>query len=247
MAGARTRLDDVNQIAFRAADCQAGARRLLDGYDSGEGINLVTAISAGPHWQLVAFSKAQRIYAEGDAADRLYVVVSGAVKLSRSAPFGSDMLTVVGPQEMFGALSLFDPGPRRASAIALSDVRAAAIDHRAIRSMIQTHPRIAEQLLQLLARRLKRTNDDLADQMFTDATGRVAKCLLQLARRIGAPEGDALRVVHNLTQAEIGQVAGVSRETVSKSMTNFARRGWIRVDGPSILIRNPQRLARRAR
>jgi CRP-like cAMP-binding protein len=148
---------------------------------------------------------------------------------------------------MFGALSLFDPGPRRASAMALTDVRAAAIDHHAIRSMIQTHPRIAEQLLQLLARRLKRTNHDLSDYVFTDATGRVAKCLLQLARRIGAPEGDALRVVHNLTQAEIAQLAGVSRETVSKSITNFARRGWIRVDGPSILIRNPQRLARRAR
>jgi CRP/FNR family cyclic AMP-dependent transcriptional regulator len=204
-------------------------------------------MAAGPHWQLVAFSKAQRIYAQGDAADRLYVVVSGAVKLSRTSPFGRDVLTVVGPQEMFGALSLFDPGPRRASAIALSDVRAAAIDHHAIRSMIQTHPRIAEQLLQLLARRLKRTNDDLSDHMFTDATGRVAKCLLQLARRIGAPEGDALRMVHNLTQAEIAQLAGVSRETVSKSITNFARRGWIRVDGPSILIRNPQRLARRAR
>jgi CRP/FNR family transcriptional regulator, cyclic AMP receptor protein len=126
-------------------------------------------------------------------------------------------------------------------------VRAAAIDHHALRSMIQIHPRIAEEFLQLLARRLKRTNDDLSDHMFADATGRVAKCLLQLADRIGAPEGDALRVVHNLTQVEIAQLAGVSRETVSKSITNFARRGWIRVDGPSILIRNPQRLARRVR
>lgn len=234
-------------MPFGPRTAQAGALRLIDGYDSSEAINLVTAIATGPYWQLVSFSKAQRIYAQGDAADRLYVVVSGAVKLSRTSPFGRDVLAVVGPQEMFGALSLFDPGPRRASAIALSDVRAAAIDHHAIRSMIQTHPRIAEQLLQLLARRLKRTNDDLSDHMFADATGRVAKCLLQLARRIGAPEGDELRMVHNLTQAEIAQLAGVSRETVSKSITNFARRGWIRVDGPSILIRNPQRLARRAR
>jgi len=236
----------TTKLPFGPRTARAGARRLIDGYDSGEGISLVTAIAAGPHWQLVAFSKAQRIYAQGDAADRLYVVVSGAVKLSRSASFGRDVLTVVGPQEMFGALSLFDPGPRRASAIALSDVRAAAIDHHALGSMIQTHPRIAEQLLQLLARRLKRTNDDLSDQMFTDAPGRVAKCLLQLARRIGAPEGDALRVAHNLTQAEIAQLAGVSRETVSKSMTNFAHRGWITIDGLSVLIHNPQRLARRA-
>jgi CRP-like cAMP-binding protein len=234
-------------LPFGPRTAQAGALRLIDGYDSCEAINLVTAIAAGPHWQLVAFSKAQRIYAQGEAADRLYVVVSGAVKLSRTSPFGRDVLTVVGPQEMFGALSLFDPGPRRASAMALSDVRAAAIDHHAIRSIIQAHPRIAEQFLQMLARRLKRTNDDVSDHMFTDATGRVAKCLLQLARRVGVPEGDALRVVHNLTQTEIAQLAGVSRETVSISMTNFARRGWIRVDGPSVLIRNPERLARRAR
>jgi CRP/FNR family cyclic AMP-dependent transcriptional regulator len=232
-------------LPFGPRTAQAGALRLIDGYDSSEAINLVTAIAAGPRWQLVAFSMAQRIYVQGDAADRLYVVDSGAVKLSRTSPFGQDVLTVVGPQEMFGPLSLLDPGPRRASAIALSDVRAAAIDHDALRSMIQTHPRIAEQLLQRLARRLRRNNDDLSDLMFTDATGRVAKCLLRLARR-GVPEGDALRMVHNLTQTEIAQLAGVSRATVSKSLTNFVRRGWIRVDGPSVLIRNPERLARRA-
>jgi hypothetical protein len=58
-------------------------------------------------------------------------------------------------------------------------------------------------------------------------------------------DGDAFRVVHNLTQTEIAQLAGVSRETVSMSMADFARRGWIRVDGPSVLIRNPERLAQR--
>jgi len=56
-----------------------------------------------------------------------------------------------------------------------------------------------------------------------------------------------LRVVHNLTQAEIAQLAGVSRETVNKSMSEFARRGWINIDGPGVLIRNPERLEWRAR
>jgi CRP/FNR family cyclic AMP-dependent transcriptional regulator len=98
-----------------------------------------------------------------------------------------------------------------------------------------------------LARRLKRTNDDLADLVFTDAAGRVAKRLLQLARRIGTAEFGALRFVLHLTRAEIGQLAGVDRETVSKSMSEFARRGWIKVDGSRVLIRSPERLARRAR
>jgi CRP/FNR family transcriptional regulator, cyclic AMP receptor protein len=144
------------------------------------------------------------------------------------------VLAVLGPQEIFGASSVLDPGPRMASATALSEVRAAAIDRHAISSLILEHPRIAEQLLQILSRRGKHAHDELADLVFTDGT-------------IGTPEAGALRVVHNLTQAEIAQLAGVSRETVNKSMSEFARRGWINIDGPGVLIRNPERLEWRAR
>jgi CRP/FNR family transcriptional regulator, cyclic AMP receptor protein len=227
----------------------AGARalRLMVGYVSPAGVDPVAMADVAPYWQLVHFASAEQIYAQGDIADRLYVVVSGDVKLSRTSSFGRTVLTLVGPQEMFGALSLFDPGPRMASATALSEVWAVAIDHDIIRAMIRKHPHIAEQFLQCLARRLKRTTDDLADLVFIDSKGRVAKRLLQLARRIGAAEAGALRVVLHLTRAEIGQLAGVGREEVSKSMSEFTRRGWIKVDGPSVLIRSPERLARRAR
>ena len=148
---------------------------------------------------------------------------------------------------MFGALSLFDPGPRIVSATALGDVRAVAIEHDAIRSMIAKHPEAAQQFMQILARRLKRTNDEIADLVFLDGMGRVAKRLLQLARRIGTPEAGALRVVHHLTQVEIAQLAGVSRDTVNRSMSYFTRRGWISVGRRTVLIRNAERLARRAR
>jgi CRP-like cAMP-binding protein len=211
------------------------------------GVDPLAVGDVAQHWQLVHFAKAEQIYTQGDAADRLYIVVSGDVKLSRTLPFGRTVLTLVGPQEMFGALSLFDPGPRMASATALSEVWAGAIDHDIICAMVHKHPPVAEQLLQMLARRLKRTDQDLADLVFTDSKGRVAKRLLQLARRIGTPEEGALRVVLHLTRAEIGQLAGVGREEVSKSMSEFARRGWIKVDGPSVLIRSPERLAHRAR
>jgi CRP/FNR family cyclic AMP-dependent transcriptional regulator len=195
----------------------------------------------------VAFAKAHRIYTEGDTADRLYIIVSGAVKLSRTSLSGRTVLTILGPQEAFGMSSVFDPGPRMASATALSEVRAATLDHRTIRTMIPKYPHLAEQFLQILARRVKRANDELTDLVFTDGTGRVAKRLLELAQRIGTPEADTLRVAHNLTQVEIAQLAGVSRETVSKAMSGFARRGWIKIDGPSVVIRNPERLAQRVR
>jgi CRP/FNR family transcriptional regulator, cyclic AMP receptor protein len=226
---------------------EARALRLMVADGSPTGVDPLAVADVAQHWQLVHFAKAEQIYAQGDAADRLYIVVSGDVKLSRTLPFGRTVLTLVGPREMFGALSLFDPGPRTASATALSEVWAGAIDHEIIRAMVHKHPPAAEQLLQMLARRLKRTDEDLADLVFTDSKGRVAKRLLQLARRIGTPEEGALRVVLHLTRAEIGQLAGVGREEVSKTMAEFARRGWIKVDGPSVLIRRPERLARRAR
>ena len=110
-----------------------------------------------------------------------------------------------------------------------------------------TIPEIAEQLLRVLARRLRRTNDNLGDLIFTDVPGRVAKQLLQLVQRFGAQEGNALRVTHDLTQEEIAQLVGASRETVNKALADFSQRGWIRVEGKSVMILEPERLARRAR
>jgi CRP/FNR family transcriptional regulator, cyclic AMP receptor protein len=226
---------------------EARAIQLMVEDSNPAGLDPVAVADMAPQWQLVHFSKAEQIYAQGDAADRLYIVVSGDVKLSRTSPVGRTVLTLVGPQEMFGAVSLFDPAPHTTSATALSEVWTAVIDHDIIRAMIRKHPPVAEQFLQILARRLNSANDDLSDLVFADSTGRVARGLLQLARRIGTPEAGALRVALHLTRAEIAEFAGVCRETVSKSMADFNRRGWIEIDGPSVLIRSPERLARRAR
>jgi CRP/FNR family transcriptional regulator, cyclic AMP receptor protein len=75
----------------------------------------------------------------------------------------------------------------------------------------------------------------------------VAKALLQLAHDFGTHEGGMLRVTHDLTQEEIAQLVGASRETVNKALADFAHRGWLRLEGKSVLILEPQRLIRRAR
>ena len=112
---------------------------------------------------------------------------------------------------------------------------------------IADHPEISEQLLRVLARRLRRINSALADLIFTDVPGRVAKTLLQLANRFGTQEGGALRVNHDLTQEEIAQLVGASRETVNKALATFVYRGWIRLEGKSVLIIDTEHLAKRAR
>ena len=97
-------------------------------------------------------------------------------------------------------------------------------------------PEIAEQLLRVLARRLRRTNDNLANLIFTDV-GRVAKQLLALAQRFGTQEDGAVRVTHDLTQEEIAQLVGASREAVNKALPDFAHRGWIRMEGKRCYLR----------
>lgn len=116
-----------------------------------------------------------------------------------------------------------------------------------LQKWVETHPDVPTQLLRMLARRLRRTNNSLADMIFTDVPGRVAKSLLQLANRFGVQEGNSLRVNHDLTQEEIAQLVGASRETVNKALAEFAHRGWIRLEGKSVLITNPERLVIRAR
>ena len=194
------------------------------------------------------FPRGTTIFDEGEPGDRLFIITSGKVKLARHAPDGREnLLTIMGPSDMFGELSIFDPGPRTSAAVCVTEVTAATMDSQMLNDWIQAHPEISEQLLRVLARRLRRTNNALADLIFTDVPGRVAKALLQLANRFGVQEGGALRVHHDLTQEEIAQLVGASRETVNKALAEFAHRGWIRLEGKSVLISDTERLAKRAR
>lgn len=194
------------------------------------------------------FRKGDTIIREGEPGDKLYIIVEGKLKLSRTAPDGREnLLTILGPSDMFGELSIFDPAPRTSSAICVTDVRTYTMDRAALRRWLDAQPQIAEQLLRVLARRLRRTNNSLADLIFTDVPGRVAKALLQLAQRFGSQEGNTVRVNHDLTQEEIAQLVGASRETVNKALAEFAHRGWIRLEGKSVVICESEHLARRAR
>ena len=196
----------------------------------------------------VEFPRGHVIFAEGEPGDRLYIIQSGKVKLGRKSPDGREnLLAIMGPADMFGELSIFDPGPRTSSATTVTEVRALAMDRTALREWISKRPEIAEQLLRVLARRLRRTNNMLAELIFTDVPGRVARALLQFAQRFGSQEAGLLRVTHDLTQEEIAQFVGASRETVNKALADFASRGWLRLEPRSVVIMDVERLSRRAR
>ena len=197
---------------------------------------------------VVELSRAQRLFEEGVSGNQLYVILDGKIKLTRAAADGREnLLSVLGPGEMFGELSLFDPRPRTASATAVTDSRLAALAHDDLRSWLTGRPDVALHLLRALAQRLRRANDVMADLVFTDVPGRVAKALLDLSDRFGTPQEDGLQVNHDLTQEELAQLVGASRETVNKALADFAARGWLQLSAKSVLLIEPERLRKRSR
>lgn len=196
----------------------------------------------------VDLPRGQTLFHEGDPGDRLYVVVSGKVKLGRTSSDGREnLVTVLGPGEMLGELSLFDPGPRSLSATAVSDSELAGLGHADLQAFLNERPDVARHLLQALARRLRRTNDILADMVFSDVPGRVAKALLDLSRRFGRQTDQGVMVAHELTQEELAQLVGASRETVNKALADFAGRGWLRLEARAVCLLDVDRLTKRAR
>jgi len=192
--------------------------------------------------------KGNSIFNEGDPGDKLYLVIEGKIKLSSKSPDGREAVqAVLGPGDMFGELSLFDPGPRASSAIAVTDATCAGLSHDALQPWLKQRPEVAESLLRSLANRLRRTNEALGDLVFSDVPGRVAKALCGLGERFGKNRDDGLLVSHDLTQEELAQLVGASRETVNKALADFSSRGWIKIEPRRVVIIDSEKLAKRAR
>jgi len=196
----------------------------------------------------VKVTKGHTLFKEGDAGDRLFVVVEGKLKLGTSSGDGREnLLSILGPGDMFGELSLFDPGPRTATATAVTDSRVLALANDQVIGWVTAHPQVSLQLLKRLARRLRRTNEVLADLVFADVPGRVAKAIMDLGERFGTKKDDGLHVNHELTQEELAQLVGASRETVNKALADFAGRGWVRLEPRAVVVLDHERLSKRGR
>jgi CRP-like cAMP-binding protein len=188
------------------------------------------------------------LFHEGEAGDRLYIVTEGKVKLGRTSSDGREnLLAILGPSQMFGELSLFDPGPRSATVTAVTDCTMQSLSHAELIGWLDGRPEVARGLLAQLAGRLRRANDVVADLVFSDVPGRVAKALLDLSTRFGRMDDEGFHVHHDLTQEELAQLVGASRETVNKALADFASRGWLRLEPRSVVILDVERLKRRAR
>mgnify|MGYP000515843744 FL=1 len=196
----------------------------------------------------VKISKGTILFAEGDGGDQLYVIAEGKLKLGTSSGDGREnLLSILGPGEMFGELSLFDPGPRTSTATAVTDAKLLSLGQEKLLPWLAENPKVALQLLARLAQRLRRTNEAVGDLVFSDVPGRVAKALIDLGERFGKKTDEGLFVHHDLTQEELAQLVGASRETVNKALADFAGRNWLKLDGRAVLITDFERLSKRSK
>ena len=129
----------------------------------------------------------------------------------------------------------------------MTDAKLLALANDQVIGLVTRHPQVSLQLLGRLAQRLRRTNEVLADLVFSDVPGRVAKALIDLGTRFGVQKDDGLHVNHDLTQEELAQLVGASRETVNKALADFAGRGWLRLEPRAVVVIDYDRLAKRGK
>lgn len=181
-----------------------------------------------------AYPRNSVILFEDDPGDALYVVATGQVKVVLIGEDGREViLSVMGPGEFFGEMSLLDDEPRSAHVIAMEDSALAVLRREDFEGLLTQTPQIALALLRELSRRLRRADEKVGSLVLLDVQGRVARLLLDMAGEEGGE-----RITRRLTHHTIAQMIGSSRETVSRTMRELTDKGMIAVQRRDIVIRD---------
>jgi len=174
------------------------------------------------------------IFSRGDPGTNLIVVVSGTVKISISSPDGRNaILNLIGAGEIFGEIALLDGQPRTADATANSNCEIFTIDRREFIPFVRSQPTVAMKLIELLCGRLRWTSDQVEQVILQNLPGRLASALLRLSdKNKHAPEGRTI----SITQQEISEMVGMTRESINKQLRAWAARGWVRLEHGAIVV-----------
>ena len=180
------------------------------------------------------------IFSRGDPGTNLIVVVSGTVKISISSPDGRNaILNLIGAGEIFGEIALLDGQPRTADATANSNCEIFTIDRREFIPFVRSQPTVAMKLIELLCGRLRWTSDQVEQVILQNLPGRLASALLRLTDKSKpAPEARIIAI----TQQEISEMVGMTRESINKQLRAWAARGWVRLEHGAIVVLKPDAL-----
>ena len=184
--------------------------------------------------------KGAAIFHKGDIGSKLYAVRAGAVRISAPSEQGKDAIfNLVVPGELFGEIAFLDGGQRSADAVAIDDCELMVIERRDFIPLLRDDPEVAIRLINILCARLRRTSEQVEDMVFLGLPNRLAKVLLHLYR----PSATALpsSKIH-VTQREISQMIGVSRESANKQLQEWQRRKWLKLERGGMVIFAPDAL-----
>jgi CRP-like cAMP-binding protein len=193
------------------------------------------------HAKTKSVPRGATIFVKGDAGTCLFAVVSGTVQVTTGSSEGkSAVFNQIGEGEIVGEIALLDGRPRTADAMAFTDCRLMIIERRDFLPLLHDFPDVAIKLLELLCARLRRTSEQVEDLMFLDLKGRLTKALLRLAQESGKENSITV------SQTDLSQMIGMSREMINKQLQAWAREGVIEVERRRIVLLRPDALARSA-
>jgi CRP/FNR family transcriptional regulator, cyclic AMP receptor protein len=189
-----------------------------------------------------SYPKGVRVFHEGDHSDACYIVRSGDLRVTREHPDGRAIaLATLGPGDIFGELAMLDGEARSASVEALSECELLALPASDVRQLLHRSSEITVKLVVALTRRLREANERIARQSFQTVPSRVAGVLSQLIAEEAPLEGrDGVTI--RMTQADLAQLAGTSRESVSRFLAVLDRAGVVHVGRGRVTVLEPRRL-----
>lgn len=190
-----------------------------------------------------SFPRETRVFHEGDPGDACYIVREGGCRVTREHPDGRAItLATLGPGAIFGELAMLDGERRSASVEATENTELVALPASDMRNLIREHPEMAEKLVVALTRRLREANERISRQSFQTVPSRVAGVLNQLLAEEAVTPLVRDGVTIRLRQADLAQLAGTSRESVSRFLATLERAGVVRVGRGLVTVLEPERL-----
>ena len=174
------------------------------------------------------------LFSKGDPGNSLCAVISGTVKMSISSPDGrSAIFNLIGPGEVFGEIAVLDGQPRTADATANTNCEIFVIDRREFLPFVRSHPALAMKFIELLCAKLRWTSDQVEQVILQNLPGRLASALIRLAEKHKLAPGDRTIAV---TQQEISEMVGMTRESINNQLRVWATRKWVRLEHGAIVV-----------
>lgn len=185
------------------------------------------------------FKKDNTILFEEESGSALFIIVEGKVKVSRVSSDGREViLTILNDSDFFGEMSIIDGQSRSASITAMEDTEIFIIQRNDFLDLLQHHPDISIALLQELTQRLRSADTKIKSLSLKDAEGKVATVILQLADDVGKIKQGKVEIEKLPFQHDLANMAGTSRETISRTLHLFAKKGLVELDGSRLKILN---------